>query len=82
MKNRMQDVRNHLVAMMESLADAEATPEVIERAKATAALAQTYTNTVKVELEARKLAGCEHELPEALQPPKLTAPKLVHGGRA
>jgi len=30
----------------------------------------------------RTLAGCEHELPEALEPPKLTAPKLVHGGRA
>ena len=80
MKNKMQHVRDHLVAMMEALADTDVSPEVIERAKATAALAQTFTNAVKVELEARRAAGIENQLPEALtasMPPM----RLVAGAR-
>lgn len=67
MKNKMGDVRNHLVAMMEALGDKEVDMQVIERAKAVAALAQTYTNTVKVEIEARRAAGMENTLPAALE---------------
>lgn len=80
MKNKMQDVRNHLVAMMEALAEPEATVETINRAKALSELAQAYTNTVKVELEARRAAGIEDRLPEALEssaPPM----RLVAGAR-
>ena len=67
MKNKMSDVRNHLVSMMELLGDKEVDAQVIERAKAVAALAQTYTNTVKVEIDARRAAGMEHSLPAALE---------------
>lgn len=66
MKNSMTDVRNHLVAMMERLGDDDVTKEDIERAKALSDLAQTYTNTVRVEIDARRLAGLENELPPAL----------------
>lgn len=63
----MSDVRNHLVSMMELLGDKEVDAQVIERAKAVAALAQTYTNTVKVEIDARRAAGLEATLPAALE---------------
>jgi hypothetical protein len=66
MKNTMTDVRNHLVAMMERLGDQDASKEDIERAKALSELAQTFTNTVRVEIDARRMAGMENELPAAL----------------
>lgn len=65
MKNKMQHVRDHLVAMMESLNDKDVDQEMVDRAKALAELAQAYTNTVKVELDARRMAGIE-ELPPSL----------------
>lgn len=81
-QNRMQHVRDHIVAMMEALKDPNVEPDVIERAKAVSTLAQTYTNTVKVELEARKLAGKENELPDVLQPAPLPPPRrpVIEGG--
>jgi hypothetical protein len=83
MRNRMKDVRDHMVAMMEALASPDATADTVERAKATASLAQVFTNTVKVELEVRKAAGKEHELPEVLQPAELPPPgvRVIEGGR-
>jgi hypothetical protein len=63
----MQDVRDHLVAMMERLGDEKVSAEDIARAKALSELAQTYTNTVKCEIEARKLAGLDRVLPPALE---------------
>lgn len=69
MKNKMGDVRNHLCAMLESLGDENADPEVmartIERAKATALVADKYIAAVKVEIDAR--ARLEH-LPAVLEP--------------
>lgn len=70
MKNKMADVRNHLVEMMEALNDKEVEPATVERAKALADLAQTYTNTVKVEIDARRLAEMS-DLPDVLQPAQL-----------
>lgn len=67
MKNKMQHVRDHLVAMLETLGDKDASADVIERAKATAAIAQAFTNTVKVELEAYRQAGLEAKLPAVLE---------------
>lgn len=84
MKNRMQDVRDHMVQMMEALNDKDCTPDMVERAKATAQLAQTFTNSVKVELEYRKAAGIEHELPEVLKPaalPPASPVRVIEGGR-
>lgn len=70
----MQDVRDHLVAMMEALADPKVESDVIERAKVTSALAQTFTNNVKVELDFRRDAGLMNELPEVLKAPVLPPP--------
>ncbi|QNL13358.1 hypothetical protein [Microcystis phage vB_MaeS-yong1] len=72
MKNKMADVRDHLVAMMELLGEKDATELDIAKAKAISELAQTYTNTVKVELQAREIVGGKAvQLPEALEQPKL-----------
>lgn len=71
MKNSMSDVRDHLVAMMEKLGEESVTKDDIDRAKALSELAQTYTNTLKVEIDARRIAGMEHELPAPLKPKAL-----------
>lgn len=68
MKNKMSDVRDHLVAMLEQLGDPEVKAEVIERAKATALVAGTYISAVKTEIDALRVAdeiGC---IPAALDP--------------
>jgi len=76
MKNRMADVRNHLVAAMESLADADADALTVARAKATSDLAGQYTQTVRVELQAREMLErqdlADETLPEPLQRPALS----------
>lgn len=70
MKNKMVDVRNHLCAALESLADPEK-PMEIERAKVISDVAQTYINSVKVEVDARKQLGdVGGHLPEALAGPE------------
>ncbi len=84
-QNRMQHVRDHLVAMMEALADKDVEPDVIERAKATAALAQTFTNTVKVELDYRRATGLENGMPDVLKsaelPPAGVARRVIDGAK-
>jgi hypothetical protein len=54
-KNKVSDVRDHLVAMLEALGDKDAGPEVIERAKASSLVAGTYIAAVKIELDAIRL---------------------------
>lgn len=72
MKNKMADVRDHLVAMMERLGEDNATELDIAKAKALSDLAQTYTNTVKVEIQARELVGGKAaQLPEVLEQPRM-----------
>jgi hypothetical protein len=56
MKNKMSDVRDHLVAMMEELGDQEATSTTIERAKGMALLADKFIASAKCEIEARRVA--------------------------
>lgn len=55
MKNRMTDVRDHLVLALENLADDDCTSETIERARATALVADKFIASVKVEIDARKM---------------------------
>lgn len=50
MKNRMTDVRNHLIATLEALQDPDR-PMDIERAKAVAEVAQVIVNSAKVEVD-------------------------------
>lgn len=69
MKNKMSDVRDHLVAMLEQLGDADVKTEVIERAKASALIADKYIAAVKVEIDALRLAdeiGC---IPSVIEGP-------------
>lgn len=73
MKNKMGDVRDHLVMMMERLGEKDCTAEDLARARTLSELAQTYTNTVKVEVDARKMLG-EKELPPTFIPASLPAP--------
>lgn len=87
MKNKMQDVRDHLVAMLEALGDTDtdkdATAQVIERAKATALVAGTYIAAVKTELDAIQVFDRTGRLASAIEAPPLqpAVRSLPHGGR-
>jgi hypothetical protein len=50
MKNKIEDLRNHLFATMESLMDPD-NPMEINRAKAIADVAQVIVNSVKMEVD-------------------------------
>lgn len=50
MKNKIEDLRNHLFAALEALADKD-DPMPIERAKAIADVAQVVINSAKVEVD-------------------------------
>lgn len=73
MKNKVDDVRNHLVAAMEALNDEGATPEqltqAIEKGKAMSGLATAYIASVKVEIDAIRLAEEVGMLPASIAEP-------------
>lgn len=50
MKNKIEDLRNHLFVVIESLLDDDK-PMDIERAKAVSGVAQTIINSAKVEVD-------------------------------
>ena len=50
MKNKLEDLRNHLFATLEALQD-EKKPMELDRAKTIADVAQTIINSAKVEVE-------------------------------
>lgn len=82
MKNKMADVRDHLVAMLETLGDHEADANTIARAKATAEVAGRYIDAVKVEIDARRLLAADGmELPPALDAPNEGPALRAIGGR-
>lgn len=54
MRNKLGDLRNHLFAALEGLADAER-PMDIERARAIAEVSQVVINSAKLEVEVLKL---------------------------
>lgn len=54
MKNKIEDLRNHLFATLEGLTD-EAKPMEIERARAVAEVAQVLINSAKVEVDFLRL---------------------------
>ena len=73
MKNKMEDLRNHLFAALEGLADTE-NPMEIERAKAICEVGQVLINTAKVEVEHMKIAGGKGSAFMAeREPPRLIA---------
>lgn len=73
----MKDVREYLLKQMAELADSDATPEqqaaVIERAKATSGVAQTYIQAVKTEIEAIKLFDETGRLPVSVEAPPMAS---------
>lgn len=73
MKNKVSDVRDHLVAMLERLDDDTLSVEqmgmVIERAKTSTLVASTYIGAVKVELDAIRLMDDTGKLASAVAAP-------------
>lgn len=76
MKNKMEDVRNHLVETMEALNDRDATPEdqkrAVDRAKAMSGVANSFIESVKIEIQAIRLADEVGMLPVSVAPPVIT----------
>lgn len=56
MKNKIEDLRNHLFATLEALRDKES-PMDIDRAKAISQVAGTIIETAKVEVKFLELTG-------------------------
>lgn len=89
MKNKVSDVRDHLVAVMEALNDESATPEeraaAVDRAKAMSNVAGHYIAAVRVEIDAARLMHETGLLPTAVDSPQDTdalssgsGPRLVY----
>lgn len=70
----VKDVRAFLLKQLAELADSDMTAEeaklVIEKAKTTSAVAGTYINAVRVELDAVKLFDETGMLPGAIETPE------------
>jgi hypothetical protein len=58
MKNKIEDLRDHLFSAIEGLMDEEK-PMEINRAKAVADVAQTIINSAKVEVEFLQVTGAK-----------------------
>jgi hypothetical protein len=56
MKNKLEDLRNHLFATLEALQDRDC-PMDLERAKTIAGVAQVVINSAKVEVEYIEAVG-------------------------
>ncbi|RLJ20012.1 hypothetical protein DJ031_06800 [bacterium endosymbiont of Escarpia laminata] len=81
MKNKIEDLRNHLFATLEALQDKE-DPMDIDRAKAVADVAQTLIESAKVEVKFMEITGSTNGsgfIPAAPRENTLPAPvsKLV-----
>lgn len=76
MKNKISDVRDHLVAMLESLGNHDADVTTIERAKATALVAGQYIAAVKVEIDAIRLMDDTGRLPISVEAGPVDRPHL------
>jgi hypothetical protein len=87
MKNKIEDLRNHLFATLEALSD-KADPMPIDRAKAIAEVGQVIVNSAKVECEFIKATGQDKgtgfidpkpQVPALPSAPGMPVPRLVHG---
>lgn len=56
MKNKIEDLRNHLFAALEGLAD-EKNPMALDRAETISKVAQVLVNSAKVEVDFLKVTG-------------------------
>lgn len=77
MKNKIEDLRNHLFATIEGLLDEEK-PLDIDRAKAVADVAQVLVNTAKVEIHYLQQVDASRDT-GFMKPSVPNVPKLVGG---
>ena len=78
MKNKIEDLRNHLFATIEALQDKES-PMELDRAKTIAEVAQVLINSAKAEVEHMRVTGAtkgtgfmpEDDVPGLDSPPQL-----------
>ena len=78
MKNKIEDLRNHLFATLEALQDKDA-PMELDRARTISDVAQTIINAAKVEVDVMRALGSmkgSEFIPLADEPNK---PRLVKG---
>lgn len=75
MKNKIEDLRNHLFETLDALKDKE-NPMEIERAKAVAEVAGVIVDTAKVEVEVMKISGATGSGFVSLPAPADTPPAL------
>lgn len=73
MKNKIEDVRNHLVSQMEALNDDSANEETVRKAQAMSSLATAYIHSVKVEIDALRLMDDCGAIPASITRPTLPA---------
>jgi len=59
MKNKINDLRNHLFAVLEELTDSESTYD-IAKAKVVADIAQVVVNSAKIENDFIRITGASH----------------------
>lgn len=82
MKNKIEDLRNHLFATLEGLRDKDH-PMDIERAKAISSVANSIIETAKVEVKFIEVVGGKGTGfmadPNAPPAPDRTAPRLTNG---
>lgn len=82
MKNKIEDLRNHLFATLEALQDKE-NPMDIARAKAVADVAKVVVDSAKVEVDMVRATGrptASGFLPQSEAPaPQPGQPRLVKG---
>jgi hypothetical protein len=81
-KNKIEDLRNHLFATLEALQDEEK-PMDLDRAKVIADVSQTIINSAKVEVDYAKVTGNQLAsgfLPAEVKPARGHGPKLVGSG--
>lgn len=82
MKNKIDDLRNHLFATLEELRDKDK-PMDLDRARTIASVAQTIINSATVEVKFMHATGAKGTgfIPEALPAPgerEVQRPKTVH----
>jgi uncharacterized membrane protein len=84
MKNKLEDVRNHRVLAMEALnqegVDAAGTKAAVDRAKAMSNVANSYIESVKVEIEAFQVAQDCGMLPASVAQPQIQEPAIKRLG--
>lgn len=75
MKNKVEDLRNHLFATLEALQD-EDNPMDLERAKTIAGVAQTVINSAKVEVDYLRATGAVKGSGFIPEEPRSSVPQL------